>query len=230
MNTTIKNTIIFLTGAAVGILGTKIVFDKIYEDRYNKEVESVKNIYKCEFEHINKMNADRVRDLVETIEMTEEEVNTYRTILEKNGYQIYTSEDVKNGNIPELKTKYDTMLESASPKDDDEEDAESEDVLNVLKEASMRPRDVEPYIISYEDYEKKRPDYDKLSVEYYSYDQVLVDEIGSVMDIEDTVGHKAIDKLEHGEEDVIFVRNEWLEIDYEVSLRDMAFDQHLNRD
>lgn len=229
MNSTVKTAFIFLAGVAAGVIGTKLVLDNSYEARYQQEIESVKAIFKKEQDHSAEMHEKRTQSLIDKIEMTEDECNTYRHILESNGYQIYTSDDVRDGKIPPLKSKYDQKLESEAPTDDEEEAATDEAIFNL---ASNSPKNPVPYIINYEDFNTGAPEYDKLSVEFYSYDHVLVDEVGNVLSIDETVGAPAVDKLEKGEEDVIFVRNEWLEIDYELSLRDMAFDQHLgiNRD
>lgn len=71
-----------------------------------------------------------------------------------------------------------------------------------------------PYVISPNEFDEN--DYDTVSLSYYA-DGVLVDEAGDV--VEDVEGIVGIDSLTHFgeyEDDSVFVRNDRLEIDYEI--------------
>lgn len=76
----------------------------------------------------------------------------------------------------------------------------------------------QPYVISPEDYSNS--DYDTVSLMLYA-DGVLTDELDDIVeDVEKTVGYDSLNHFGEYEEDSVFVRNDMLEIDYEI-LRDL---------
>ena len=76
----------------------------------------------------------------------------------------------------------------------------------------------QPYVISPEDFSDS--DYDTTSLTLYA-DGVLTDELDDIVeDVEKTVGYDSLNHFGEYEEDSVFVRNDTLEIDYEI-LRDL---------
>lgn len=74
-----------------------------------------------------------------------------------------------------------------------------------------------PYIISEDDYGGTF-EYDSESLVYYA-DGVLINESQElVKDAEDLIGPDALDALELGVEDVVYVRNDEKQIDYDIQL------------
>lgn len=75
-----------------------------------------------------------------------------------------------------------------------------------------------PYIISEEQFSEEQLDFQKLSVTYYRGDNILCDDQDSpIRDVEGTIGHN-VEQMFSGGEAVAFVRNNWLEVDFEVKL------------
>ena len=77
---------------------------------------------------------------------------------------------------------------------------------------------VKPYVISPDELGEK--DYSIISLNYYA-DGVLADDFDVVIDdVENTVGEDALTHFGEYEDDSVFVRNDELELDYEI-LKDM---------
>lgn len=80
------------------------------------------------------------------------------------------------------------------------------------------------YIISSEQFYEECQEHDKLTITYYAYDTTLADEDEAIMhDVTGTVGDEALFNFGYRSDDdnVVYVRNEKLGIDYEV-VRTMA--------
>ena len=75
-----------------------------------------------------------------------------------------------------------------------------------------------PYIISPEEF-GEFDDYEKISLTYYSKDEILTDENDEIVDdVDDIVGIEALNHFGEYEEDSVFVRNDRLKCDYEILL------------
>lgn len=72
-----------------------------------------------------------------------------------------------------------------------------------------------PYVITPDEYGDGNCDHNLCCITYYS-DDVLADDWGVVLDIEDTIGRDALEHIGDFAEGVVHVRNEQLQIDYEV--------------
>lgn len=73
---------------------------------------------------------------------------------------------------------------------------------------------VRPYVIPPEEFNES--DYDTVSLSYYA-DGILTNEEGDIVeDIESLVGLESLDHFGEYEEDSVFVRDDRLEIDYEI--------------
>ena len=73
-----------------------------------------------------------------------------------------------------------------------------------------------PYVISAEDFNSSPPGYNAQPLDYFA-DGVLADGWGMPLDIEETIGEEALDHFGEEQDDIIYVRNERNEIDYEVT-------------
>lgn len=72
-----------------------------------------------------------------------------------------------------------------------------------------------PYVITPEDFGDGNCDYDLHCITYYA-DDILADDWGVELDIEETIGRDSLDHFGDHVEDVVHVRNERLRRDYEV--------------
>lgn len=107
------------------------------------------------------------------------------------------------------------MAAMESPEEDDEDDIDDED-----EEEENRPvRGHHYYPISAAQFCNSRNYYDKVSLSYYTDDNVVSDEKDKVMDnAEEVLGR--LQELFDGDEypTVCYIRNDELEIDYEISI------------
>jgi hypothetical protein len=99
----------------------------------------------------------------------------------------------------------------------DEEDPEHTEYENMSRPSKNDPE--APYVISYEEFAEEMNNFEKLTLNYYEDDDVLTDEEdGVVTDVIGVVGDDALTSFGDRSEDpeVVYVRNEKLETDYEV--------------
>lgn len=80
-----------------------------------------------------------------------------------------------------------------------------------------------PYVIPPEDFGGER-DFDHWLLSYFS-DGVLADDYGVTYDIEETIGEEALEHFGDYTEDVVHVRNERLQCEYEISKDPRTYDE-----
>ena len=81
------------------------------------------------------------------------------------------------------------------------------------------PKEDEPYIISEEEFSDPTPMYDKVTLDYYINDDILIDVMShEVANVNETIGENHIQMIVNGEieEDYLYIRNDIKGIDYEV--------------
>ena len=93
---------------------------------------------------------------------------------------------------------------------------------------TIRPPDADknPYVISVDEYMADEPDYSKTSLQYYSEDDVLTDETdGIIRNIGRLVGDSFLVSFgdRSGDKNVVYVRNESRQMDFEISLNEGSF-------
>lgn len=100
-------------------------------------------------------------------------------------------------------------------------------IWNQAVEESKRSEDA-PYVISKDEYFANEPEHQQETVTYYRGDDVIADMEDNAVPIHEvdiTVGEDNLHRFGHGSEDerVVYVRNDRMEIDYEVVLHDGKF-------
>lgn len=89
---------------------------------------------------------------------------------------------------------------------------------DYAKEVAKRSKN-HPYVIHQEEYNQNRDEYQQLTWTYYASDNILADEQDEMVTRPELiVGIDSLQKFGHGSDDanVVFVRNEKLEIEFEV--------------
>ena len=196
MNQRFINVIAFAVGAAVGSLVTwKVVKDK-YERIVQEEIASVKETWA----RMARENSD-----------------------ESDGESEDDSED-------------DGEDDEDEPEDDEEdEDFDESDYIQYNKLAGSYKHDGEgegddevpyingPYLITPEEFGNGvGSEHELHSITYYS-DGVLADDWDVILDLDDTIGEESIEHFGDHVDDVIHVRNERLQADYEVVRDDRTY-------
>lgn len=134
----------------------------------------------------------------------------------------------------------DPDLEGVTPEDyeeDDVNDGQEEILINVFdtvdkdeEEAQRISEELhggEPYTISREQFVESCTDFTKTTIGYYTENDILVDDIGEIIDDrEDWIGKHGLEKfgVESDDEDTVYLRNPFKQIDYEVVRYHEAFE------
>ena len=97
-------------------------------------------------------------------------------------------------------------------------EVEKEEV-EFVSEPTKKERDDTPYVIDIEEFSDGEVTFDKITVYYYEFDNILIEaENEAPEDIDATIGWGSLDEFGNGSvnPDIVYVRNEKLSIDYEV--------------
>lgn len=187
--------IFFVLGAAVGGGLSWFVSHKKYKDRMDEEIASMK---KERAKH--KPSTDEPEKTHGTVDSSEDEqkkaedIKLFTKVLDESGYTAY-SKAVK--------------------------DASKDIEANVYSEDDDDSKD-EPYVISPDEF-SMFSDYDTETLTFYEEDEVLADERDEkIVNVESIVGD-ALNHFGEYEDDVVYVRNERLKIDIEISRDPTAY-------
>ena len=198
-----KEFLIFSGGVIIGCVTTYFVLKDQFEEDLQEQIEDVKHAYA---EAVDRIYADKYH----TEKTEEESVEEADPIIEKSS--IDDTKDEYKSKVQYL--AYDKMgLGGADQK------AESEDSSDVDPEAEFPQDDAPgvPYVISAQQFAIEYPFFDKVTLEYYEHNGILVDEDGvHVEDIDETIGKDSLLRIGEYEPDVVYVRNEELNVDFEV--------------
>lgn len=192
----------FATGGLAGFL----IAQKKLGEKYSLAVEERDELL-AERYHIGQNADDRDPDNFDDAE-----------IVAGKGYSTLTDPKLsgtKTAEINNLKHVY------SLTRDEGYVEATDEDDEQPPAEDDAATGETEPYVITEERFAEEMLDHDKLSWTYYAGDDVLADENDEVIDeIEGTVGWGNLDMkyttLAHPHQ--VFVRNERLGIDYEITI------------
>lgn len=120
----------------------------------------------------------------------------------------------------------------------------SEDVVVLSNETSQKiakaapPKDYGVYsngkeermtsLITSERFATEEPEFEKISLSFYETEGILADMYGDIVEIESSIGMKALSYFELLHQDVIYIRNENLKIDYEIVLEHESYNEKYN--
>lgn len=99
-----------------------------------------------------------------------------------------------------------------------------------LEEERLARRNGIPYVVTREEYDENPDQYEQLSLTYFGYDEVLVDEDEKSIDnIEEFVGKHNLQRFGHGSGDskIVYIRNERRGMDYEVLRSDGSYQEEV---
>ena len=253
MNSSVKNILIFMSGAAVGAFGMYFGVKKYFETKADLEISEVRRVYEDRVNEIEPHKSSIDGDIKgpEKIELKETvnrlnnkpDLTDYTKYFNSNGQKMDGVSEVlrdakedadKDGLSEEERAKRELCqdadvdpAEMEGPEDDepytDEEDRnQTIDAIDYQLNGASREaieNDKEPYEIDPSDYELTCSNYEKQSLLWYQFDEILADEdeeevadtyrlIGNVLD---TSGFKDNDV------DAIYVRNDKTMVDYEIT-------------
>lgn len=190
MNKKLFNTILFTAGAAIGSLVTWKVVKTKYERIAQEEIDSVKEEY------------SRLMGL--TRKETEPHHNDE---LEDEADDQEGEDEFSEQEITEYHKIAGNYRVSASETDEEGGNGGDEDEVPYIDG---------PYVISPEDFANSPPGYSAQPLDYFA-DGILADGWGVELDIDETIGEDALNHFGEYTDDIVYVRNERTEIDYEVT-------------
>ena len=206
MNKKLLNILVFTVGAAVGSAVTwKLVKNK-YEQIANEEIASVKEEY-----------ADLLGRMKTKLQ---EDRNCENSTDAEN--DIYT-DDYDQAEYDELASIY-----RSSDEDEEDEEENSEEGGKWDLDEDEVPYMNAPYVITPDDFSSSPPGYNAQPLNYFA-DGVLADDWGVVLDLDETIGEDSVEHFGEYVDDVVYVRDERLEIDYEVTRDPRTYKESLNR-
>lgn len=212
MNKKLFGVIMFAVGAAIGSAVTCKVIKAKYEQIAEDEISSVREEYV---------------DLMVKMKKRLNETATYEgprdsgeAMAEEEDDEYYPDDDDRDFTEQEKQQiEYYKLTGKYRQSEGDTEDGEEGD-----KEEDEVPYINGPYVISPDDFSCSPPGFNAQTLDYFS-DGVLADDWGVKLDIDETIGE---DNLAHfGEyvDDVLYIRNERTEIDYEVTKDPRTYDE-----
>ena len=207
MNKTLCNVLLVTVGAAIGSLVTWKAVKTKYEQIAQEEIDSVKDEYKRAMD-LQRKEVELYRNKQTAIQNESEESS------EELDDEHYPDDDERDSTASEkeqieyykLTSRYRKTEEFDDDKTNKEGDEEEEDLVQYVNG---------PYVISPEEFGDESS-FSTQPLDYFA-DGVLADGWGIELDLDETIGEDAIDHFGDYVDDIVYVRNERTEIDYEVT-------------
>ena len=197
------NIFLVTVGAAIGSAVTwKILKDK-YEQITQEEIDSVKEEYQILRDQLYSAEAFTINKKVKEESQNEVNDDSEDDVFEPTESEVF--------DYHKITSTY-----------------RSSDDIDV-KEGGMGDSDEVPYVngpyvISPDDFRCSPPGYNAQALDYFT-NNVLADGWGKIMDIEETIGEDSLDHFGEYADDVLYVRNDELEIDYEITRDPRTYDE-----
>ena len=252
MNKTLRDLIIFTIGAAAGSIGTYLAVKKTYELKADLEIEEVKRVYEEKVNEFEEHKSSISGELEGPSEIEESKVKSISEIMNnKMDIKDYTKffkakgetisgvgevlRDAHEEIEKEIAREDVDPSELERPEDDeaysDEEDRQQTidyidyELNGASREANLDGK--EPYVIDASDFELTCKQYEKIDLNYYISDDVLV---GDDLEIIDDASHLRLigdilteSGFDSNEDDVLYVRNDKIMCDFEITKIFTAF-------
>jgi len=199
MSKTINYLFIFVCGVAAGALGAQSYFEKKYKAIADDEIHSVKEVY-------GRRQKTSETDISEETEKTEESEE-----------RILESVPPKDRTIPDY--GYSGAFEDGDPTDYRKFYSKKENTgIEVrLAEKEAPKEDDFPYLITEDEFSETELSFDKVSCTFYVPDRVLVDDLSREVIEPYAYGEDNVEYLVQTIEKVVYIRNEKLGCDMEIS-------------
>lgn len=203
MNSTLKGVLIFVLGAAAGSLATWKLIEKKYKDIAQEEIDSVKDTF-------SKMKKNEYPDKLEDYPDFEEFDDSDDS--DDVEEELKPEQKIDRNNKPDIVEYAKILSETGYTNYAERQDKKEKKGVEPVE-------DERPYVISPDEFGEK-DGYENVTLTYYA-DGVLTDYFDNVIsNVDEVVGLDSLDHFGEYEDDVVFVRNEKMETDYEI-LRDL---------
>jgi len=240
MNSSVKNILIFMSGAAVGAVSTYFGVKKYFETKADLEITQVRQVYEDRVNEVEDHKSSIDGDIKgpEKIELKETvnrlnnkpDLTDYTKYFNGNGQKMDGVSEILRDAKEEADAtglSEEEMAEREGPQDDepytDEEDRDQTiDAIDYQLNGASRKaieNDKEPYEIDPSDYELTCSNYEKQALLWYQFDEVLADEDEEeVADTYRLIGNVLeTSGFTDNDVDAIYVRNDKTMVDYEIT-------------
>lgn len=209
----VKDILLFSTGIAVGSLGTYFLIKKKYEDAVSEDIESVKDAFKKKCDGCSKKYTAHEETTITNSNIIIPDSNHLDSEKTKYRSDIFAKESFNTNSDDSDQQSVDYTKYANGYSTDAEEVLDYED-----HEYPRENVQESPYMISEQEFSEGCLAYDKIDLEYYIYDDVLVNEdMEIVSDINGTIGTDNILLSSQTNKPVFYIRNEKLSTDYQVT-------------
>lgn len=204
MNKKLFNVLLVAGGAAAGSLATWYIVKTRYERILQEEIESVKETWSYMSQRDSEAaHCSEEEDFDYTEDDADDETMDFDETDVINYYQIASG----------YKSSGDTT-------ENDREGEQGDDEVPYING---------PVVILPEDFGNGDYNHDLYCITYYS-DGVLADDWGKKLDIEETIGRESLDHFGDYAKDMLYVRNERTQTDYEVTREDRTYSDMAQND
>lgn len=208
---------LFTAGAVIGSVVTWKLVKTKYEQIAQEEIDSVKE----EYASLMKLMRDKLKNsAVHPDESTETDENADDNYPDDDDRDL-TPHEQEMVEYYKLTSKY---RSNDNEKVSEENNKNNEEGGNGDEDDLGFPYINGPYVISAEDFNSSPPGYNAQPLDYFA-DGVLADGWGVVLDIEETIGEDSLEHFGDDQDDILYVRNERNEIDYEVTRDPRTYDE-----
>ena len=206
---------LFATGAAIGSVATWKLVKTKYEQIAQEEIDSVKE----EYANLMKSMRDKLKGSVsEQTESTKsEECDDEYPDDDDRDFTSHEQDMIEYYKLTSKYHKSDEVVEEDSENNEEGGNGDADDDEDF-------PYINGPYVISVDDFNSSPPGFNVQTLDYFA-DGVLADDWGVVLDIEETIGEDALSHFGDEQDDIVYVRNERNEIDYEVTRDPRTYDE-----
>lgn len=217
MNNKLFSAIMFTVGAAIGSAVTWKVIKTKYERIAQDEIDSVKS------EHLRLMQKMRQKLSESATYEGPQDADADEDVDD----ECYPDDDERDFTASERAQieyyKMTTRYRSSDDADNEQKETDEEGGKWDLDEDEV-PYINGPYVITPEEFSSSPPGYNAQALNYFT-DGVLADDWGVKLDLDEIIGEDAIDHFGEYVDDIVYIRNERLEIDYEVTKDPRTYDE-----
>ena len=226
----VKYVMIFTVGAAiggsVGWFVTKKQYEKTMDERIEKEVTETREYYQRlaregAFEGTDIPKTNPIADYVNAIDEADREKveESYTDRMNRRKEDLLRPE----------RTKYDRSEASRSEriqynsysKPQSEPKEEEVDKVRLAQNDDDPRSDI--YVINADQFAHERYGFDKVTLYWWELERILSEEDMAILDVPDILGTNWEPHIGEEEKDIVYVRNEPLETDYEVVAQHESF-------
>lgn len=215
MNKIVVQLAYFVAGGAIGVLCTRSFYKAKYENLANEEIESVKRAFNANKKKKNEENSSEKPENLEKKTENEDKIDNFKSSL---NYGDLGVQHIDYSNAEKIDAEYlESGKLSTGISDYVPEREKFDEEAQKVAEMEHPREDGEPYLITADSYNDDYVHYAKVQATYFAPDDVIADDITHDIIDQIDVGYGNLDYLKHSEDDLIYIRNDRLGCDIELS-------------